>query len=214
MTDTKNREEKNLHEHLNDWKPVTPQGLLLLIPVAFMLYGMNKAWKSCKNIITNKKILRSYFRLAVITASTLLTASYSGLAPDFSNFNIGHVLITGMALGASALGAKWTAQLISAFIHRNDKAVINPTNPEKWCLSPYQMQELQAKNMSIPEVQQQIVELHKEKNSKDLSGASFFFYFDTPQRTENRRINQKLEALKNGDPIDPALNVSSYPYRN
>src|SRR3990167_326980 len=169
------------------------------------LYALKKAFNSVTNFLTGNKMLRSLFRLLGIGGGAyggfvlggMAGAALGSIVPGIGTVigaTLGMIFGAGLGAGIGASVTKYTARLISYLYYKNDKDVINPTNPDKYRLTKKQQSNLEKKGFDVAGIKRLISAIKTKKDSIDIMKSIPF----TDQRKEKNALNKILKSVKKG----------------
>lgn len=174
---------------------------LLVFGTAGAFYALKKSFDALRSLMTGHKILRSLYRLALTGGSgfggyfigAAFGASFGSVFPVVGTtlgMLVGGVLGAGLFAGMGAAIGKYSARMIA---QATNKQTLNPTNPEKYTLTPKQEKHLLTLNFDLHVLNYMMKAIHREKSRLGIK-RSFFW---TDEYQENARLNHLLYDLKN-----------------
>lgn len=175
-------------------------------------YAFIKAASSWEDLTsTDNKRGRAAFRLAAMAGGTYGGVKVGAMIGGLIGACCGGIgAVVGAPLGAiigGLIGAgffawisKEISRLVSTYIHRNNSAIINPSNPTKYALSPQEIQLLESKHKDVGKTKEAIKWLYDaKKQHKKNSGNAFCRFFNGSYKQRNERFNRELQKLKQGE---------------
>lgn len=192
--------------------------LIALIAGAIALgsYGIKKIWNSTSNLFQQRKVGKSVWRLATISAGigtgllkgVAIGAAIGSAIPGIGTAAgavIGLVCCPLIGAGLGALIGKYTAKAFSWFTHRNDKNAVSKSCPEKYTL-PADVKKHLREESGLDEMSQtrMLKKLREQKNRIGLWGS----VPHTSSREMKDKANTILQKIRTDVP--PTVNGGLY----